>query len=70
MTKNKILNATALQNQLWETLRAVKTKKLRAPEANAIASQAREICRITKLQIEMAKLTGQKTSINNALMIK
>lgn len=49
------LTATNLKNSLWETLQSVKNGKMDAGQADSIASQAREILRTTKTQLEIAK---------------
>ena len=41
-------------------MKGLRTKKVKPIEANAIAAQSREICRIAKLEIEYAKLTNLK----------
>lgn len=53
------LTPSTLQQQLWETLIAVKGKKLNPKEANAVAVQAREICRITKVQLDYYRITNK-----------
>lgn len=51
------LTATNLKNALWETLNQVKEGKIDAGQADSVASQAREILRTTKTQLEISKLT-------------
>lgn len=48
------LTATNLKKALWETLNDVKTGVKQPAEADAIASQAREILRTTKVQLQIA----------------
>jgi hypothetical protein len=48
------LTATNLKNALWETLNDVKSGIKQPAEADAIASQAREILRATKVQLQIA----------------
>lgn len=68
-TRNtKDLTSTNLQNVLWETLNQVKSKRIRPNEANAIAAQAREICRISKITLEHMRLTGSKMTKNNGIL--
>lgn len=47
------LTATNLKNALWETLNDVKDGKKQPAEADAIASQAREILRTVKVQLQV-----------------
>lgn len=49
------LTATNLKQVLWETLNAVKENKMEGGQADAIASQAREILRTTKIQLQISK---------------
>lgn len=49
------LNATNLKNALWDTLRQLKEGKMEAGNADSIASQAREILRTVKIQLEISK---------------
>jgi hypothetical protein len=51
------LTATNLKNALWETLNDVKKGIKQPGEADAIASQAREILRTTKVQMQIAEQT-------------
>ena len=48
------LNAVNLKNALWETLNAIKDDKMQASQGDAIASQAREILRTVKVQLQVA----------------
>ena len=48
------LTATNLKNALWETLNAVKDGGKQPAEADAIASQAREILRTVKVQLQVS----------------
>ena len=48
------LTATNLKNALWETLGNIKDNKLQPAEGDAIASQAREILRTVKVQLQIA----------------
>jgi hypothetical protein len=49
----KDLTATNLKNALWETLNGLKENKVQCGEADAIASQAREILRTTNTQLRI-----------------
>lgn len=52
MTANT-LNAVNLKNALWETLQAVKSDNMQPAQGDAIASQAREILRTVKTQLQV-----------------
>jgi hypothetical protein len=62
------LNVKHLQGELWQTMRMLRAKRLKPQEANSIATQAREICRIAKLQLEYYRLTGKKMDSTNTLL--
>lgn len=47
------LNASALKNVLWETLVDLRDNEMPAQRADAIASQAREILRTVKTQLQV-----------------
>ena len=49
----KDLTATNLKDALWETLNDLKENKVQCGEADAIASQAREILRTTNTQLRI-----------------
>lgn len=49
----KTLSATNLKNALWETLNQIKDDKILAAQGDAIASQAREILRTVKVQLQV-----------------
>lgn len=67
MKTNKLTPA-AIQDLLWQTMQAVRSKKMRAAEANAIAAQSREIVRVSKAQLEWAKWTNKKPARGNKLL--
>ena len=48
------LSATSLKNALWETLNAVKSGELQPAPADSIATQAREILRTVKVQLQVS----------------
>jgi len=52
MTANT-LSAVNLKNALWETLQAVKSDNMLPAQGDAIASQAREILRTVKTQLQV-----------------
>lgn len=49
------LTANNLKTALWETLNKVRDNKIEPGQADAIASQAREILRTTKVQLEISR---------------
>lgn len=54
------LTAENLKEVLWETLKAVRAKKLDHSRASAIASQSREIVRVVRTEIQLSKMPGSK----------
>ena len=58
-TKQNKLSATNLKNILWDTLLKVKGNEMEAGQADAIASQAREIIRTTTLQLKIASQSAR-----------
>jgi len=48
------LNASSLRNVLWETLNDIRTNQMLPNRGDAIASQAREILRTVKTQLQIA----------------
>jgi len=66
MSKKLELTAENLKNQLWENVLLVKSKNLSPQEANAIASQSREIIRIVRTQMVM----DQMKKPSNKLLLK
>lgn len=53
------LTTVNLKNALWETLQNLKTGKIQYTDADAIASQAREIVRTTNTQIKIAQASNR-----------
>lgn len=49
----KELTATALKGALWETLNDIKSGAIQPNQGDAIASQAREILRTVKVQLQV-----------------
>jgi len=49
------LTATNLKTALWETLQSLKAGNTQPAEADAIASQAREILRTTNTQLRISQ---------------
>ncbi len=63
------LNAVTLKGKLWDTLKEIKNGKIEPATGDAIASQAREILRTTKTQLQIinhAKLSVSKEMIEFA----
>jgi hypothetical protein len=54
------LTATNLKNSLWETLNDVKEGKKGYADADAIATQAREILRTVNTQIKVAAFANRQ----------
>jgi hypothetical protein len=50
----KALTATNLKDALWKTLNDISDGKTQPGEADAIASQAREILRTVKIQLQIS----------------
>ena len=48
------LNATSLKDVLWETLNDIRSNQMQANRGDAIASQAREILRTIKTQLQVS----------------
>ena len=49
------LSAVNLKNALWETLQAIKSDTMQPGQGDAIASQAREILRTVKVQLQISQ---------------
>jgi hypothetical protein len=56
-TATSKLSAVALKNALWETLQSVKNDTMQPNQGDAIASQAREILRTVKTQLQISQQT-------------
>ena len=48
------LNASSLKNVLWDTLNDIRSNQIQANRGDAIASQAREILRTIKTQLQVS----------------
>lgn len=48
------LNASNLKRELWATLQDLRTNKIQPGHGDAIASQAREILRTVKVQLQVS----------------
>lgn len=56
------LTATNLKNALWDTLSGIKDGQIQPGQGDAIASQAREILRTVKVQLQIANHTKRSVS--------
>ncbi len=54
------LTATNLKGALWNTLSEIRSGDMQPGEGDAIASQAREILRTVKVQLQIAAQTNRK----------
>ncbi len=59
----KNLSAVALKQALWETLNNIKDDKIQASQGDAIASQAREILRTVKVQLQVCTHTKRSVPV-------
>jgi len=59
----KELNAKNLKQALWETLNDVKSGDKPPAEADAIASQSREILRTVKTQLQIARQANRQVTV-------
>lgn len=57
------LSAVNLKQALWETLNDIKADKMQASQGDAIASQAREILRTVKVQLQIATHTKRSVPV-------
>jgi len=53
-------SAVALKNELWDNMQKLKSKKIDTKTANSVAIQSREILRIVKAEVEIARLNNVK----------
>jgi len=60
MRKTGNLTAATLKGALWDTLNEIRSGTRQANEGDAIASQAREILRTVKVQLQIAH-QGKRT---------
>lgn len=49
----KMLSACSLKDALWDTLQQVQSNKMAPAQGDAVASQAREILRTIKVQLQV-----------------
>lgn len=57
------LSAVNLKQALWETLNSIKNDTMQASQGDAIASQAREILRTVKVQLQIANQTKRSVPV-------
>ncbi len=62
-TSNSILTASNLKDALWTTLNQVKGKRMLPGHADAVASQAREILRTVKVQLQISGQTNRPVPV-------
>lgn len=58
------LTASNLKNTLWNTLLKIKDGTMECGQADAIASQAREILRTTKVQMQISSMSNRDLPID------
>jgi hypothetical protein len=54
-TEDNILNASNLKKALWDTLQDLRSGSIQPGQGDAIASQAREILRTVKTQLQVTQ---------------
>jgi hypothetical protein len=60
MSKKKSLTAKNLKDELWDVLQDVRKGKIEPVEAEAVASQSREIIRVLRVQQSIIKQANEK----------
>lgn len=60
--KDYPLNAVNLKNTLWETLQGVKAGKITPGTGDTVASQAREILRTARTQLQIFTQSGESVA--------
>lgn len=58
----KELNAINLKAELWDTLQKVKSGKVTPASGDVVASQAREILRTVRTQLQVFNQAGERVS--------
>ena len=56
------LNAKNLKDKLWNNLQGIESGDVQLSQADGMATQAREILRTVKIELEIAKQSGQSVS--------
>lgn len=64
MSTEKELNATNLKAALWETLTGIKEGNIQPGQGDAIASQAREILRTVKVQLQVTNQAKRSVPVD------
>ena len=62
-TTQPTLSATTLKGALWDTLNDIKTGKIQPGQGDAIASQAREILRTVKVQLQVTNMAKRSVPL-------
>lgn len=62
-TEQKTLSATSLKGALWDTLNDIKSGKIQPGQGDAIASQAREILRTVKVQLQVTNMAKRSVPL-------
>jgi hypothetical protein len=57
------LSASSLKNALWDTLNDIKSGTIQPGQGDAIASQAREILRTVKTQLQISSQTKRSVPV-------
>lgn len=60
MDDKQMMTAQALKNELWATLKEFRAAKIKPAMANAIATQAREILRTVKTELDISQARSEK----------
>jgi len=55
------LSSTALKDMLWDTMNMIKNGQIDSKAACALATQSREILRIVRTQLDIAKYSKSNT---------
>lgn len=63
-TSKKQLTATNLKNTLWDTLQKVQAGEMEPGQADAVASQAREILRTTSVQLKISSQSNRSIPVD------
>lgn len=63
-TETKELSAINLKNALWETLNAIKDGTIQPAQGDAVASQAREILRTVKVQLQVTNQSKRSVPLD------
>ncbi len=59
--KKSELTSETLTTTLWDSIQDLRAGTIKVDRANAISTASREICRVKKLQLEVAKQLGKVT---------